>query len=158
MKGICMWVWVSIPPVKSNNNCPINTDLWYILTCPYFKKLFLLVKLILKHLHVLCMTLFPSTLNSPLANIKKRLIKGSLILRQIKWIFSSEYLYMSPKRLKKWCCGDQLMFNLGAPIGIQCYFTPKSMGLKFGQNNMESLWEHLNWTLVGHHNISFSRP
>ncbi len=65
---------------------------------------------------------------------------------------------MSPKGLKKWCCGDQLMFNWGAPIGIPCYFTLNSMGFKFGQNNMGSLWEHPNWTLVSHHNITFSDP
>ncbi len=34
----------------------------------------------------------------------------------------------------------------------------KSMSLKSCQNNMGSLWEHLNRTLAGHHNITFSNP
>ena len=64
-----------------------------------------------------------------LANIKKEAYLGSLIL----W---REYLYLGHKSLEKWCCGDRLMFNLGAPIGIPCYFIPKSTGLNFGENNM----------------------
>ncbi len=47
------------------------------------------------------------------------------------------------------------MSNLGAAIGIPCYFKPKSESSNLSQNNMGSLWEPLNWTLVGHHNINF---
>ena len=76
---------------------------------------------------------------------------------QIIQIFSPEYPYLGPKGLKKWCCGDRLMFSLSAAIEIPCYFDQNSGLLRILRwNNMGSLWDHLNWTLVGHYNISFS--
>ena len=62
---------------------------------------------------------------------------------------------MGPRQSKNGCCGDRPLSNLGAAIGIPCYFKPKSEGSNLSQNNMGSLWEPLNWTLVGHHNINF---
>ncbi len=62
------------------------------------------------------------------------------------------FISRGPRSLKKRCCGDWLMFNLGAPIEIPCYFIPKSVGLHFGQ------LQHPNWTLVGLHNITFLNP
>ncbi len=79
-----------------------------------------------------------------------------LILQRGKWIFSAEYLYFGPKGSKKLCCGDRLMFDLGAAIEIPCYFDQNSGAQISGWNNMGSLWEHLNWTLVDLHNITFS--
>ncbi len=48
------------------------------------------------------------------------------------------------------------MFNLGASMGIPCYFIPKSEGLNFGQNNMGSQWQHLNIRYSGE-KIHFTR-
>ncbi len=48
------------------------------------------------------------------------------------------------------------MFNLAVAIEIPCYFDQNSGPQISGWNNMGSLWEDLNWTLVDLHNITFS--
>ncbi len=46
------------------------------------------------------------------------------------------------------------MSNLAA-IEIPCYFGVKSGASNFSQNNMGSLWQLLNWTLIDHYNVTF---
>ncbi len=48
------------------------------------------------------------------------------------------------------------MFNLGTAFEIPCYFDQNSDPQISGWNNMGSLWEHINWTSVDLHNITFS--
>ncbi len=57
--------------------------------------------------------------------------------------------------IKKLMLCDRPMSNLVAAIGIPCYFRAKSEGSHFGQNNMGSLWQPLDWTWFGFHNIQF---
>ena len=78
-----------------------------------------------------------------------------LINRQIIWIFSPDYLYMGPRQSKNGCCGDRSMSNLGAAIGIPFNFSRNLNPQILVLNNMGSLWQPLNWTSVGHHNIHF---
>ncbi len=44
----------------------------------------------------------------------------------------------------------QSMSNLGAAIGIPCYFRPNLNPQILVWNNIESLWQPLHWILVGH--------